>query len=140
MTGNDNADGVGAIGLAHGASDAGGLEAASDVGVAARLAVGDFDQSAPDAELEGRTLGLERQVEVAQCALEIKLKLAAGFAKQRVVVVAGPGGIGAEVVQVEAHEGIAGGYQAQRKIRERLHHGVAEHAYSLAGSGGRGSG
>jgi len=140
VAGHDDANGVGGVGLAHRAGDVGRLEAAGESGVAARLAVGDLDQSSPDAELERRALGLERQVEAAKCALEVKLKLAAGFAQHRVVVVAGPGGIGAEVAQVEAQEGIAGGYQAQRKIGVRLHHGVVEHAYSFAGSGGRGSG
>src|SRR5258707_803339 len=49
-----------------------------DFAIAARLAIGDALHRGPDLLLKGRTIGLERQIEVAARAGEIGAKLAGG--------------------------------------------------------------
>src|SRR5690606_17863876 len=81
VAGDDDGDGVLAVGQSHGADCLGSADAFGDVFVADGYAIGDFRQRLPDALLKGSALGARWQIEVAQFAGEISPQLFNGGAK-----------------------------------------------------------
>ncbi|MNZ74536.1 hypothetical protein D3C78_929870 [compost metagenome] len=77
MAGNDDGNGVGAIGRAHGAHRLRVADAFGQLAVAGGAAVGDFQQRLPDFLLEGRAARREKQVEALQAAFEVAVQLSA---------------------------------------------------------------
>lgn len=79
MAGDDDGEGVFAVGIAHGPAGAWASDVRGQHGVAPGLAVGDVLQSLPDAPLEGRAPHIERKAERAQAAVEIGVELPVGL-------------------------------------------------------------
>src|SRR5690606_17363489 len=78
MAGNHDGNGIAAVGEAHGARGIGIAERGGQRAVGGRLAVFDAAQALPDAALELRAAGIERQVELRARAGEIFLELFTG--------------------------------------------------------------
>ncbi len=76
VAGDDDGNGVGAVGAADAAGGAAGE--GRDGGVGSGLAVGDGAQLGPDALAVGRAMWCERQGEGVQFAVEIGVQLVAG--------------------------------------------------------------
>lgn len=140
VAGDDDTDGVGGVGLAHGAGGAGWTERTGDVAVAARFAIRDREKRTPNALLVRGAFELEGEVEYAQLACEVKFELADSFAEHRLVVVLGPRGVHREMIEAEADESISGADEAQGKVGVGPCERVGEHAPSVSDSWARGAG
>jgi len=79
MAGDDQADGVGAVGAADCARGGGVADLNCDVGIAACFAEGDLLEGGPDFFLEGGADKIEGQIEITMFASEIGEDLAPGF-------------------------------------------------------------
>ena len=79
MAGDDQADGVGAVGAADGACGGRVANLDRDISVAACFAEGDLLESGPDFFLEGGADKIEGQIEITMFASEIGEDLAPGF-------------------------------------------------------------
>src|SRR5690606_20604310 len=82
VAGNDDGNGVAAVGQAHGPYRGGVADKQGDVLVAAVFAMGNGLQGPPDALLEGRAPRRQGQVELAQAAVEISPQLVTGVLQQ----------------------------------------------------------
>ncbi len=119
MAGDDDADGVLAVGEPDRAGCAGRPDAVGELPVRDRLAVRDAPELAPDAALERRAVQVQRQVELGDLAREVGGQLAFGLCEGRVVGFA-EGLLGRAVTllgHVEAAEGAVGGDEGERAVR-----------------------
>jgi hypothetical protein len=84
VAGDDDGDAVAAIGLAHCAGGPRPADRASDRGVATRLPDGDPAELLPDAPLERRPFGREREGELRSLTGEVLPELANDLEAERI--------------------------------------------------------
>src|SRR5580698_9822121 len=83
MTRNNDRDRVGAIGTSHRAEGVGRSDASRQFAVRDGLAIRNIAELAPDAAVESRAFGRQRQIKLPQLAGEKGSQLTDGFAKRR---------------------------------------------------------
>jgi len=88
VTRHDDGHRVGAAGLTDSPRRSGASHGARQFAVAAGGPIGDAQQLAPNALLEGGAVEIEGQIELATLAAKIFGELADGFSEERILVVA----------------------------------------------------
>lgn len=75
VTGNDDGDGIFAVGRAHCPYLVGITQSLRQLSVVDRLSIGNFEQLFPDLPLKVGSLGRKRQVKIGSAAFEVLIQL-----------------------------------------------------------------